>query len=254
MLTGKLWCASVVCLSFVECISTGAQTQSWEDPAIARVPPRLRRYAEHTPKLTAQQSGVVPGAKVQREEVTGQIRRVRGRVAVPGARNAREAASLFLRANASRLGLEDDTVDLRILRVYESLTGHHVVYQQVYAGMPVFGGQVAVHMDSKLVITLVNQDLMPILNRAKLQRPVDPSAAISAAVNAVNPVAPPSTEPRAEAGVLVDRGKARSVWRVTFMTPSPAAAWLVMVDSSTNSVVWVENVAEHYRPALEAHR
>jgi hypothetical protein len=65
----------------------------------------LERASESTPRLSELVSGVIPGASVQKDLDTGQIRRVRGRVPVAGARTPRQAAERFLTTNSGTLGL-----------------------------------------------------------------------------------------------------------------------------------------------------
>jgi Zn-dependent metalloprotease len=197
---------------------------------------------------------VIAGATVQRDATTGQIRRVRGRIPMPGAQTPAEAAARFLHGNAKVLGLSPTLEELRPERTAESLTGYHVIYQQIYAGMPVFDGELGVHLDRDGAVRLLNQDLIPVSRKITLQRPTDPTAAIAAAVRAVNAVSAPSEAPRAEAGVLVERGVPRSVWRVTFSTHAPGAAWGVMVDAGTNQPISVQNVACYFRAPGEAEK
>ncbi|HTE19231.1 MAG TPA: proprotein convertase P-domain-containing protein, partial [Armatimonadota bacterium] len=197
------------------------------------------------PKLTAPTSGIVAGAVVQKDAVTGQVRRVQGRIVVPGARTAREAADRFLGLRAKTLGLSANLAELTPVREVESLTATHITYAQVYGGLPVFGGRVSVHVDRDLAINLVNQELTPIARAARIAAPGDPAGAIQTALRAVQSANGPTAPPTAEAGVLVENGAPVTVWKVEFTTRAPAGAWEVMVNASTLRVLSTRNRARY---------
>ncbi|HZH99122.1 MAG TPA: proprotein convertase P-domain-containing protein, partial [Fimbriimonadaceae bacterium] len=206
-------------------------------------PAELKTMWDLNPKLGGPEKGLIPGATVERELSNGQVRRVRGSVAVPGASNAVDAATKFLQAHQEILGLSTTLAELKLNSQVESLTGFHVRYDQQIAGLQAFGGGLSVHLDKNLNVVLVNHDLLPVSGSAKtVVRPQNPDAAIAAAVAAV-PGAGPATVPMVEPGTLVQNGSVVSAWRVTFDTTVPAAAWEVMVDGLTGRVLRKRNIA-----------
>ena len=218
--------------------------------ALAQNAPRQTALPEL--HLTQPEAGIIPLATVQRDANTGQIRRIRGNIPMAHPKTAREAAVRFLKANRKMLNLSEPLAELSVVRDIESLTRHHVTYQQVYNGLPVFDGQLSVHTDKAFVIQLVNDDLVPIIQKRDLQRPKDPSQAIDAAVLAVNAPSGPTQKPIAEAGIVVEKGIPVVVWRVLFDTRSPGGAWKVLVEAKTNQVLSTENIAQYFHTQKES--
>jgi Zn-dependent metalloprotease len=217
-----------------------ATPMQWKQPAVIRP-----AYAP-APALGQPDDSLIRGAVVQKDVATGQVRRVRGRVAVPGAKTAEQAARGFLTSNARALGLSAGLTELRKVREVQSLAGVHVTFEQVYGGLPVFGGRLSVHMDKQLAVRTVNHDLVPIPNAAvRLVMPANSQAAVNAAVAAVNIAAGPAQLPASVGGVKVVNGSPLAVWKVTFKTRFPGASWEVYVNAMTNAVVSVNNVAKY---------
>jgi Zn-dependent metalloprotease len=235
------------------CILFASSLQAQLAPPFALPRPvnPLERVIEPSPRLSGLTTGKIPGAAIQKDLDTGQIRRVRGRVAVPGATTPRDAAQRFLTTNHAALGLSANLGELQQIRDFGSLTAFHVIYQQVYSGLPVFGGQTGVHLNRDLAVTLLNHDLIPITKPAAIETPKNPDLAVRAAVEAVN-AGEVRDAPKAEPGVLVEKGVPLPVWKVTFGTRSPGAAWMVMVDAKTNRVLWLRNVAQYHRAQGDA--
>lgn len=228
------------------CLVTVSHAFSQETKTPDTAGAHITQRALPTLRLTRPEIGVIPRATVQRDVSTRQIRRIRGRISMGNVKTAREAAERFLKDNRRTLGLSDTLAELNSIRDIESLTGHHITFQQVYSGLPVFGGQLSVHTDKIFVIQLVNDDLIPIAEPIAIQTPKEPNQAIEAAVHAVNAPSGPTENPIAEAGVLVTKGIPIAVWQVRFDTRSPGAAWMVIVDAQTNQVLSVQNIAQYF--------
>lgn len=200
---------------------------------------------EPNAKLTAPESGMIAGMTIERDERSGQIRRVRGEyVGKDASETPKDAARAFLASNARILGLSENLSELRLLREVESLTGTHVTYQQVYAGLPVIQGQLSVHLNKNNVVQLVNHDLKPITRSLRINTPQNAEKAIQAALAATGTLVP-TTQPKTEAGVLVSGGTPRSVWRVRYVDNSQIADFDVMVDGDTLKVITVRNDNRH---------
>lgn len=161
------------------------------------------------------------------------------------ASTAQEASAYFLQSNSQLLGLSAGLNELRVSRSFDSLTGKHVVYQQVYNGLPVFGGDLGVHLGKDLAVNLVNADLKPISVRKSL--PVFPNSA-GALRSAIAKVGPKNEEvllPSAQKGVIIQSGAPVAVWKINFKTKSPAGAWEVFVDATNSKVLSYRNNAEY---------
>ncbi|MCS6776655.1 MAG: proprotein convertase P-domain-containing protein [Chloroherpetonaceae bacterium] len=206
------------------------------------VPIEMKTGYEPTPEFTGPVAGIIPDATVERD-AAGHVRRVYTQVPVPGAQTPAEAARSYLQTHRDALGLSEDLSELQQVRQVESLTRHHVTYQQTYRGLPVFGGYISVHLNKQQAVELVNADLVPITVEAPLIMAVPEGQAVHTAVQAVG--APLLSPPQAEIGVLVERGRPAAVWRVTFMTSDPGADWEVMVDAARGKVISARNIARY---------
>ena len=67
-------------------------------------------------------------------------------------------------AHAGALGMRADGRDLRLLRVDATPAATHVRFDQVYQGVPVFGGQVLVQYGAAGDIQLINNHTLPNLH------------------------------------------------------------------------------------------
>jgi Zn-dependent metalloprotease len=239
-----------VLLAALSALAGGDEEQQKESDLSARRQDAPETHGRATlppsPTLTKPETGVITGALVERDTATKQVRRVRGSIAVPGAHSAQEVADGFLRAHNRVLGLSNTLAELKPVRVVESLTGFHLTYGQVYAGLEVFGGQLSVHTDKNLVIDVVNHDLIPIARNHTITPPMDPSRATRAAVSAVKAPSGPSEPPVAQAGILIQNGAPVAVWKVNFPTRSPGASWEVMVSAENDQVLSVRNITQYY--------
>ncbi len=156
-------------------------------------------------------------------------------------------ARAFLAAHAAALGLDDADLDgLEVTdSVYSAPTGAtHLYFRQVYAGKPVYNGQIQVHVNRDgRVVSVNNGAVASIANatasaRAASVRPV--SAAIEAAgkhlgiqLDAARITARPMWLP-------VRAGEARLVWNFAVKTPDGEHHYDFTVDAST-SQIWTRN-------------
>ncbi len=185
-----------------------------------------------------------------------QTRRIEGKTSVPGATNIRDAAEKYLRRNARELGIapivnsRDAGSGLRVVDEKKSLTGTHLTYRQFYNNLPVFNEQLKVSVNKNLQITQVSSDVEPVGggSRDVLDTIIGSSEAdaIKAAIAAVKATDAPVNTPKAEVGIITSKdAEAATVYRVTFSTKNPGAAWVVLVDAKTLEVLSVKNVARY---------
>jgi Zn-dependent metalloprotease len=79
--------------------------------------------------------------------------------ALPG--DPPRVARQFLRENNRLFQMRGDLGDLSVVRVTESLSGHHVQLQQTHSGLPVIGGVIDVHLDRESRVFLVHNNYVP---------------------------------------------------------------------------------------------
>ncbi len=200
--------------------------------------------ARSGPLWTPAEASVIRGAEVQRDPSTWQVRRVRGRAIVAGARDARSAADGFLRANHAVLGLTADLRELRLLGEKQSLTATHVRYAQVLAGLPVVGGNLSVHVDRGMAVLTANIDVVSVKGAVSTIGMRSERDAITAATGAVKAHARPTVAPTAEPAVLPIGGRPVVVWRVLIDTTDPPGTWEALLEARTLRALLVRNLAK----------
>ena len=94
-------------------------------------------------------------------ERTGTPQSIIGKVSSPVAGASESSARMFLVGNAPLFKMSGDTSELVLQRSVDSLVGQHLVFQQKYKGVPVYGAEVSVHFDKSGDIVTVNNTYEP---------------------------------------------------------------------------------------------
>jgi Zn-dependent metalloprotease len=181
---------------------------------------------------------------------TGQVRRIEGEIKLPRTESEQQSVRAFLENNAKLLGSANTNSDLKLLRQIKSPTGTHFFYQQLYNGLPVWGGRLSVHDVTGSKAAKVVNDLRKLSipsEKDTFKKPefndADKSKAIEVAEKAVNYQTLAHEEPTVEPGFLEIQGEPVAVWRVRYSTSQPGAAWEVMVRSSDLKALSARNAA-----------
>jgi len=203
---------------------------------------------ELTQQLSPPLKGVIRGALVEKDLISGQIRRMTGSVVVLNTRSPKETAGKFLRLTLRLFGLRKGFSELRLEREVRSLTGTTLTYQRYYADLPVLNDEITVRVQNNNTIVGVNSSLDLITRPVKLLSPRDSATAVEAAAKAVSSASGPADTPVAQAAVMINQnGSPFVVWLVSFKTREPAAAWNVVVDAKTNNIISMTNLAQYQR-------
>ncbi len=121
------------------------------------------------PSETQRASGIrrlaaVASAEPAINPITGAVRQVRfepGAVVADGATEA-EKAELFLLRHGEAFGIDAPAVELEQIRERTDRLGYsHVVFDQVYRGIPVFGGRMGLHFDASGELIAANASVLP---------------------------------------------------------------------------------------------
>jgi len=186
-------------------------------------------------------------ALVQQDVETDQIRRISGRIKVPGTTTAVGASEAFVRFQMNLLTQNTSSTELKKVKQVESLTGTHITYQRYFQGLPVFEDLVSVEVDNSNKIESLNSEITNIPSMP-ITTPQDPSAAIQLAIETIRQQEPQSEPPvdlTSIPGIAVVGGKPVAVWRVTFKTRTPSRAWRITVDADANKILSVIDVSQH---------
>lgn len=118
--------------------------------------------------------------KAEWDAAFGTPKRLEGAYSRPFPGDPQEAAQQFLSENRALFRLQANLADLRLAYRRESLIGTHLAYKQSYAGLPVFNGDIAVHLDQANRVFLVHNYYIPVEALAPLNR--TPTLSIQEAV------------------------------------------------------------------------
>ncbi len=148
---------------------------------------------------------------------------------------ARIARDLIER-NRRELGLDAMPGELRVVREFASLGGHHLRFEQTVDGVPVFASEVSAHVTRDGRPLLVQADVFPVAGVETSPR-VGADAARAAALEWVSddevPAAAESKDPRLV--ILPEGRRGRLAWRVDVRTPTESSR--VFVDAADGEVV-----------------
>ncbi len=167
---------------------------------------------------------------------------------VPGQPAA--TARLFAQAHLPLLGLSSAKVDFQPALVRQSGQRHYVRFQQTYAGVPVFAGQMAVQLNPALDVEFLSADLALEVNELDAQ-PQWPTPQISAPqataviaqqTAAAAPGVPfTTTDPELmifAPSVFDETGPAQLVWDLKlFSDPEPELNARFLVDAKSGAVL-----------------
>ncbi len=209
------------------------------DPLVDFVEPnyRIQPFADHTPQVAPD---------VLRSAIrNGQARHAGGlrSVDVHGAPARKDSAEVVARdalAGAAQ-ELAIDASAVRLLDERESASGRHVRFQQAHRGVPVYGSLLSVHMDRQNRVrriqarTRVFGDIL-----------LDPTVAAPKAVDLAREqivdahALLPDGAPELML-YLAPSGQTHLIWRIALRQGAPQAAWEVLVDAHSGSVLHRRN-------------
>lgn len=172
------------------------------------------------------------------------VRQLRGRVSVLGGKVPSEAAQLFLKKHKRQFTNSPRFDEFRQISEKRSLTGTSLGFARYHAGLPVIDDLLSIFIGKRMTILQINNNFTPI--RTPLESgplPVAKARAVAMALTAIGEQQTPVEQPAAILSVVVSNGVAVAVWKVTFKTRTPAAAWRVVVNAKSNQVIAKRNVA-----------
>ena len=143
--------------------------------------------------------------------------------------NARQ----YLAYAATSLGLAHaDLSDLQLKAVRKGLTGYTVRFQQFYEGIPVYKGEIAVHVGHDEVITFVSSMYRPELD-LNTQAPVLDHAAATTAAHAHIGISGAVYYDVSALTIYAFNGLSRMAYQVRVEAASPSGSWEILVDAQT---------------------
>ena len=210
--------------------------------AVRALPAASRAQVTPSDTLLRFTTRAVPGGRL---DIRSNVLRAQYRIAERvEAATPEAAADAFLRLAAPRFGWTTSPDDLERVRLERGSRSTHVVYQQTYEGLPVFGRQVKVNLDIERQPTFVTSGYAPHLRTAAISTTpsVAAQAAQAAARQAVSTVGAVTSE--AILGI-VPSSPPRLAWRVVAWPEDAAAEWEVLIDAQTGTVLQLLDLSTH---------
>lgn len=168
-------------------------------------------------------------------------------------------AEQYLRENAAVLGLQSpDLSDLVHKTTRQSLSGTTVRYRQFAGQIPVYKGEVVVHINNSNQVTLVTSNYRPSLALDNLSPTLTADEARQLAYNHLNVQGVLYYE-RTALTIYDYQGTTRLAYQVRVETSDPAGSWEVLVDAQTGelfkavdeaayNLVYEENILPSHEP------
>ena len=242
--------AIAICALFLPTIPITAYAQKTAPLATQYVSPDLldgpTAVSKPELKQTTAKVGTFGTVSVWQDLITGQMRQIQGKIASITGVMTEPTAKQAIQSNIQALGAPKQGTDLQLISSSSSLSGSHVIYQQLFNGFPVFGGSIAVNTPTGSKGSGTIQNDLKIINKAS--EPSDFSQrdlAVAAALAAVHFTQGPKSLPTTDAGILAIDGEPVPVWRIRYRTQEPGATWEVMVRSSDSKVLSVRNISAY---------
>jgi thermolysin len=153
---------------------------------------------------------------------------------------AEARARAFLTVHGALLGVRDASAELRVLREDTDTLGmNHIVYEQHYQGVPVFGARVVVHLKPDGRIATVNGQFQPDLRLMQLTPALTGAQAQQLAQSHLRAVKVEwQAAPRLVIWTRNERGTAQLVWEVRGFAHEPLGRWHYFMDARTGEVVY----------------
>lgn len=193
-------------------------------------------------------------AEIRWDKKTGAPTRVRGALSGPQTGAPETIARQFLAATKGMYAMKAPEKELQLKGIGTDRRGNrHVRFQQLYKGLPVFGGELIVHMDNGNAIRGVNSKFAP-----KINLPSEPTVSSDDAKQKVLKHAPDNKEVTGLEPtllVLVHEDKPYLAWHITvagtcktLKGSKMGAKWEYFVDALTGDVIWrYNNLQTHTR-------
>ncbi|MCI0396640.1 MAG: hypothetical protein L0332_00410 [Chloroflexi bacterium] len=156
-----------------------------------------------------------------------------------------EMARQYLRENAAFLHLRQaDLSDLVHRLTRTSLAGPTVRFSQTVAGLPVYKGEIVVHLNHNYTVTYVANDYKPAATLASVTPGLAAGEARQLAHDYLN-VQGPLDYDATTLVVYHNQGLTRLAYQVRVAPAAPLGDWEVLVDAHSGELFKVANVAYH---------
>lgn len=218
--------------------ATGKQESNDSDHATTEALP-LAMSAGSAEEFVTTAGALASGEQVdiRWDNQTGIPSFITGSMMLPGGADIAESTQAFFEMNKDLFQMNDPFSELEVGRLeQDNLRMTHVHLAQMHEGVPVFGKELAVHIDPEGMIASINGDYQPGIDLST-QPEINMDAALDTAMNDSNDVAESSAQEPPQLVVLVQDGdEAHLTWKVTLAEDDPPFLTVYFVDAHTGKI------------------
>jgi len=178
---------------------------------------------------------------------------VAGQLSLARAQQPDLAARDFLSAHRSLFQI-DNPYKLALVDSRDSLQGHHIRFEQTYGGLPVFGGQIAVHLDRDNRIVQVNNSYLPVKSRPDMAMRLEPELSASSAFESVKQrlqISDVEIIDNPRLVVYLQDGAPQLAWQIAFGSDAPVRHWLAIVDAQSGQLLELRDALQSFQAKAE---
>src|SRR5690606_16426898 len=154
-------------------------------------------------------------------------------------------AQAYLRSTAAQFGWSEAVDDLERVSVQHRRNSTHLVYQQMFFGLPVHERQVKVNLDAAGQPTMVFSGYAPHLRHITTFNPQPRLAATEAQARARRAVSEQDAQTSEPELVVVPTDPPHLAWRLLAWPAEVVAEWEVLIDAHTGELLQLFNQATH---------
>jgi hypothetical protein len=193
----------------------------------------------------------VPGGRIDMAEG---VWRAAYRLQAPVAETStpEAAARSYLRHLASSFGWTAEATELHLVSTHPSPSSYHLVFQQTFAGLPVYQRRVKVNLDARRQPTMVLSAYAPHLRRVAGFNPTPTLAASAVGALVQQRVVQGAFTHSPPQLVVWPSRQPRLAWHLLVWPQGVPAEWSVLLDAHTGELLHLVNQATHAHAAKAA--
>ena len=166
---------------------------------------------------------------------TGTPESIFGELSPANDRASTRVARRFMKDNARLFKFQLDTNDLALVNDSESPMGRHLVFQQTFQGVPVYGARAAVHFNKSGMVVGVSNNYVPNVYVPNSNPSVTRQGALLVAQAQLR-IPAPSADAASELVVYAeDKSTATLAWQVIIPTAGPT--WETFIDAQSGAPI-----------------
>ncbi len=155
----------------------------------------------------------------------------------PFAGTPETAARAFLARHTDWIGFVPTDANLKAVRTAETPMGHHVTFERMVNGVPVYPGNCVITLDQANIVRFYFSSLMRVPDMLPTSAMLSAADAVKSAQNYLQPSIVPTDA--AQTALVIWAGDNRSIvpcWRVWQYMEEPMGDWEVLVDANNGAI------------------